>query len=87
VVAVPSAISWIDPEICSGCQTCIGLCAYGAIEFDCRRQVSVVNGALCKGCGSCSTACPSNAAQVRHFQSRQIFAELDGIMTALAAVG
>ncbi len=87
VVEVPSAISWIDPEICSGCQTCIDLCAYGAISFDARRQVSVVNGALCKGCGSCSTACPSNAAQVRHFQGRQIFAELDGIMDALAEVG
>ena len=48
---------------------------------------SVVNGALCKGCGSCATACPSNAAQVRHFQGRQIFAELDGIMDALSAVG
>ncbi len=87
VVAVPSAISWIDPEVCSGCQTCIDLCAYGAITFDARRQVSVVNGALCKGCGSCSTACPANAAQVRHFQGRQIFAELDGILDALAAVG
>jgi heterodisulfide reductase subunit A len=87
VVEVPSAISWIDPEVCSGCQTCIDLCAYGAIEFDARRQVSVVNGALCKGCGSCSTACPSDAAQVRHFQGKQIFAELDGIMDALAAVG
>lgn len=87
VVTVPSAISWIDPEICSGCQTCIDLCAYGAIAFDDRRQVSMVNGALCKGCGSCSAGCPANAAQVRHFQGRQIFAELDGIMTALAAVG
>ena len=87
VVEVPSTISWIDPEVCSGCQTCIDLCAYGAIEFDARRQVSVVNGALCKGCGSCSTACPANAAQVRHFQGRQIFAELDGIMDALSAGG
>ena len=87
MVKVPSAISWIDPEICSGCQTCIDLCAYSAIDYDARRQISVVNGALCKGCGSCSTACPSNAAQVRHFQGRQIFAELDGIMNALSAVG
>ena len=87
VVEVPSAISWIDPEICSGCQTCIDLCSYGAIEFDARRQVSVVNGALCKGCGSCGTSCPSDAAQVRHFKGKQIFAELDGIMEALAAVG
>lgn len=87
VVEVPSAISWIDPEICSGCQTCVDLCAYSAIDFDARRQVSVVNGALCKGCGSCSTACPSDAAQVGHFQGQQIFAELDGIMDALSAVG
>jgi heterodisulfide reductase subunit A len=87
MVEVPSAISWIDPEICVGCQTCLNLCAYGAIEFDPGRNISVVNGALCKGCGSCSTACPSNAAQVRHFQSKQVFAELDGIMDALSAVG
>ena len=86
-VQVPSTISWIDPEICSGCQTCIDLCAYGAISFDARRQVSVVNGALCKGCGSCSSACPANAAQVRHFQGKQVFAELDGIMDALSAIG
>ncbi|BBO82190.1 hypothetical protein DSCO28_27560 [Desulfosarcina ovata subsp. sediminis] len=86
-VQVPSAISWIDPDICSGCQTCIDLCAYGAISFDARRQVSMVNGALCKGCGSCSTACPSNAAQVSHFKGKQVFAELDGIMDALSAVG
>jgi len=87
MVEVPSAISWIDPEICSGCKTCIGLCAYSAIEFDERRQISIVNGALCKGCGSCAMACPSNAAQVRHFQGKQVFAELDGIMAALSAVG
>ncbi len=86
-VQVPSAISWIDPDICAGCQTCIGLCPYSAIEFDERRQVSVVNEALCKGCGSCAGFCPSGAAQVRHFMEKQVFAELDGIMDALHAVG
>ena len=86
-VEVPSAISWIDPDICAGCQTCIGLCPYTAIEFDERRGVSVVNEAICKGCGSCSGFCPSGAAQVRHFQEKQVFAELDGIMDALYAVG
>uniref|UniRef100_UPI0012EDB1D7 4Fe-4S dicluster domain-containing protein n=1 Tax=Desulfosarcina cetonica TaxID=90730 RepID=UPI0012EDB1D7 len=86
-VQVPSAISWIDPEICAGCRTCIDLCAYSAISFDARRQISVVNGALCKGCGSCAMACPSNAAQVKHFRGKQVFAELDGILEALTAVG
>ncbi len=86
-VEVSSAISWIDPDICAGCQTCIGLCAYSAIEFDHLRGVSVVNEAMCKGCGSCSGFCPSGAAQVKHFKKKQIFAELDGIIAAIQAVG
>ena len=86
-VEIPSAISWIDPDICAGCQVCIGLCPYGAIEFDPRRQISVINEALCKGCGSCAGFCPSGAAQVRHFKEKQIFSELDGIMDALHEVG
>jgi len=86
-VRVPSAISWIDPDICSGCQTCVGLCPYSAIEYDQRRQVSVINEAVCKGCGSCSGVCPSGAAQVRHFQKKQIFAEFNGIMEGLHRLG
>ena len=86
-VEVSPTISWIDPDVCAGCQTCIQLCAYSAIEFDERRGVSVVNEALCKGCGSCSGFCPSGAARIRHFQQDQIFAEFDGIMDALNEVG
>lgn len=79
-VEISSMISSIDPDICSGCRTCIGLCAYSAIEFDERRRVSVVNEAVCKGCGSCAGFCPSGAAQIRHFTARQLLAEIDGIM-------
>jgi heterodisulfide reductase subunit A len=86
-VQVSPTISWIDPEVCAGCQTCIGLCAYNAIEFDEVRKISVVNDALCKGCGSCAGFCPSGAAQVKHFNEKQIFAELDGIVDALAEFG
>jgi heterodisulfide reductase subunit A len=86
-VQISPTISWIDPDVCAGCQTCIKLCAYSAIEFDERRGVSVVNEALCKGCGSCSGFCPSGAAQVRHFNERQVFAELEGVLDAISAVG
>jgi len=86
-VEVPATISWIDPDICAGCQTCIGLCPYSAIEFDERHAISFVNEALCKGCGSCAGFCPSGAVQVRHFIQKQIFAEFDGIMDAINAVG
>lgn len=86
-VEIPPTISWIDPDVCIGCQVCIGLCPYSAIEFDARRGVSVVNPAVCKGCGSCSGFCPSGAARSQHFKSQQIFAEIDGIMDTLAQVG
>lgn len=86
-VQVPSAISWIDPDVCIGCRQCISLCPYSAIEFNPRLGISEVNEALCKGCGSCAGFCPSSAAQVRHFKEKQIFSELDGIFDAIEMVG
>jgi heterodisulfide reductase subunit A len=82
-VEIPSTISWIDPNVCAGCQACINLCPYSAIEFDARRNVAVINEALCKGCGSCAGHCPSGAARIRHFTGRQIFAEIEGILDDL----
>jgi len=84
-VEIPSTISWIDPDICAGCQACIDLCPYSAIEFDGRRRVSVINEALCKGCGSCAGHCPSGAAQINHFTGKQIFAEIEGVLDDLLA--
>jgi len=80
VVEVPPMISSIDPDVCVGCQLCIGLCAYSAIEFNTFAGISEVNSAICKGCGSCAGGCPSGAAKVRHFTDKQIFAEIDGIL-------
>jgi heterodisulfide reductase subunit A len=79
-VAVSPMISSIDGDICIGCQVCIGLCPYSAIEFNARKGISVVNEAVCKGCGSCSGYCPSGAAKVRHFTDTQIFAEIEGLL-------
>lgn len=79
-VEVSPMISSIDPEICVGCQICIGLCPYSAIDFDARRGVSVVNEAMCKGCGSCAAYCPSGAAKVSHFTDKQVFAEIEGLL-------
>ena len=79
-VEVSPMTSFIDPDLCVGCQICRELCAYSAIDFDERRGVSVVNEAKCKGCGSCAAYCPSGAAKVSHFTDRQVFAEIEGLM-------
>ncbi len=86
-VEVSPTVSWIDPDVCAGCMTCIGLCPYSAIEFNERARVSVVNEALCKGCGSCAGFCPSGAARVKHFNSRQIFNEIEGLLDDIAMIG
>jgi heterodisulfide reductase subunit A len=86
-VEIAPVISWIDPDICVGCQGCIPLCPYGAIEYNQRMAISVVNEALCKGCGSCAGFCPSGAAQVKNFKEKQLFAELEGIIDSLSRVG
>jgi heterodisulfide reductase subunit A len=79
-VAVSPMISTIDPDICIGCQVCISLCPYTAIEFNDRKGISEVNEAICKGCGSCAGYCPSGAAKVRHFTDKQIFSEIEGLL-------
>ncbi|MCU0693107.1 MAG: FAD-dependent oxidoreductase, partial [Polyangiaceae bacterium] len=85
VVEVQPMISSIDADICVGCKVCIGLCPYSAIEFDARRGVSVVNDAVCKGCGSCAGYCRSGAAKIKHFTDRQVFAEIEGLLSARSA--
>jgi heterodisulfide reductase subunit A len=72
--------AFIDQEICSGCQICIAMCPYTAIQFDSEKSVAALNEALCKGCGTCVAACPSGAAQQNLFLDEQLFAEVQGAL-------
>ncbi len=81
-VEIEGAVACIDEDLCSGCKVCIALCPYNAIGFDEEKMISVVNEVLCKGCGTCAAACPSGAAQARHFNDRQIYKEIEGILTS-----
>jgi heterodisulfide reductase subunit A len=80
-IEIESATAWVDEDKCSGCKLCNTLCPYLAIKFDEEKGVSVVNEALCKGCGTCAAGCPSNAISAKHFEDRQIFAEIEGILS------
>ena len=81
-IEIESATAEVDEEKCSGCKLCNTLCPYLAIKFDEEKGVSVVNEALCKGCGTCAAGCPSNAISAKHFEDRQIYAEIEGILSA-----
>ncbi len=74
-------LAYIEEELCSGCQICIPLCPYTAIEMDKEKKVSVINDVLCKGCGVCVAACPSGAARQKLFEYDQIMDEIEGVLT------
>lgn len=65
-------ISYIREERCSGCGSCVKVCAYSAVELDEEKRVAVVNTALCKGCGACSATCRSSAIDLKGFRNEQI---------------
>lgn len=73
--------AYVLEEDCSGCKTCLSLCPFSAISFDEEKEIVAMNEALCKGCGTCVAACPSGAAQQNLFTDKQIFAEIEGVLS------
>jgi heterodisulfide reductase subunit A len=79
-VFVEAISAVIDEDLCSGCRVCEELCAYSALEFDEKDKIMKVNDVMCKGCGSCASACPTAAISMRHFDLKQILAQIGGIV-------
>jgi heterodisulfide reductase subunit A len=77
-VAIEPIIATTDLDVCGGCEVCLELCPYGAVERA-DEQVNV-NVALCKGCGTCVAACPSGAMDQQHFKTEQIMAQIEAAM-------
>lgn len=51
----------VDPDICTGCETCVEACQVGAMKFSEDDGVSTVDLNRCLGCGVCVAACPVEA--------------------------
>jgi heterodisulfide reductase subunit A len=71
----------IDEQYCSGCRICNALCPYKAIDYIEAKNVSRVNSPLCKGCGTCVAACPAGAITGSGFTDKQVYAELEGVLS------
>jgi heterodisulfide reductase subunit A2 len=80
-VEVEPTVALVDAAKCTGCKTCVDLCAYSAIHFDEMKKAAVINEALCQGCGTCAASCPVAAIRVQHYTPEQIFAQIEGILS------
>ncbi len=79
-VMIEPIVASINEQACSGCKICNNMCPYNAIEFLEDPGVSRIITALCKGCGTCVAACPAGVITGAHFNNKQIFAEIEGVL-------
>lgn len=79
-VEVEPTVSYVEEERCTGCKTCVGLCAYKAVSFNELNKQAEINEALCQGCGTCAAACPMAAIRVRHYTPEQLYSQIEGIL-------
>jgi len=49
----------VDPEVCTGCETCVERCQFSAPSI--ADHISQVDQKRCVGCGLCVMTCPSGA--------------------------
>jgi heterodisulfide reductase subunit A len=79
-VEVEPTVAMVNGICCTGCRTCVDLCAYQAIMFSNEKKQAIINEALCQGCGTCAAACPVGAIAVQHYTPEQICAQIEGIL-------
>ncbi len=73
-VRTAAIMSEVDQTKCSGCGTCIEVCAYNAIRKN-EKGLAETIAAVCKGCGVCGATCPEKAITMHHFTDEQIEAQ------------
>ena len=78
-VEIEPTVAEVNVALCSGCGDCIAICPSQAIER--ANGHAAIISTLCKGCGTCVAACRPKAIRLRHFDDRQIVAELEGLLS------
>jgi coenzyme F420-reducing hydrogenase delta subunit len=60
-----------DVNECVGCDKCIFICPYEALEFESFATPKLIN-EKCMGCGACQLVCPQHAIQVKGFEFENV---------------
>ncbi len=77
-IEVEGATSFLpdwNKNLCTGCEVCITVCPYKAINKNEEDQIEITQ-VLCKGCGVCGATCTSHAIIISHFTDEQILSEI-----------
>ena len=77
-ITLEPIVSEVMDAFCRSCGRCVEICDFHAITL--TDGAASVNRALCKGCGTCASICPTGAIVVRHFNDRQIEAQIEAFL-------
>ena len=81
-IRIEAITAVVDETKCEKCGICARVCPFKAIIFDkASGQPAKVIEASCKGCGTCSAECPFDAITMQHFTDRQIYAQIESILS------
>ena len=54
-----------DPDLCTGCRSCMRLCQFGALGYSAANRKVFVDQTACYGCGVCRSACQKDALTLK----------------------
>ena len=77
-LATDPIVAKVDQVRCIGCNKCLMVCPYSAIEEVKIRDKNVVKviDSVCKGCGLCEATCPIDAISLNGFTDEMLLEEL-----------
>ena len=71
--------AFVITELCDGCGVCVQTCPLNAITMDGGK--AKIDPFLCTGCGACIPVCPKEAIDFKNATTKQIIANLKGVLT------
>ena len=58
-------VAAVNPNLCTGCRTCMRACQFGALAYSAADQKVCVDQTACYGCGVCRSVCPNDAIELK----------------------
>ncbi len=78
-LVISAIVAEINPDTCVGCQGCMEMCPYQAIQYLSDKGICEVNRILCKGCGCCAATCPSQSAMLKGYNPQQLLSQIKAV--------
>ena len=58
-------VAEVNPDLCTGCRSCMRVCQFGALVYSAADQKASVDQTACYGCGVCRSVCPNDALELK----------------------